>query len=344
MTSKDTKNRNYCFTLHVEEELANGIIDRNGSFIEEDESDVEPSDGSTGVESFPGFRGLFARNDGIKGICGQLERGEGGKLHFQGYLELTGPMRIAAIKKFGGAYARMHLEGRKGTRDQAVGYCTEATYNSEDKGRVEGPWYWPEKSYFTRSQQGKRTDLNQVAELIRGGATEREVAVAHTEAYVKFSTGIKRAIETIGAGRVVEEDFGYVFHDWQQALLDVIAGPIHKRRIYWVVDRKGGSGKTTFALWLGRVKGAFYTIGGKHDRIYHTYQGEPIACFDFTRSTEDSVPYGPIEGIKNGVAPRMYGFRTLFCNTPHVFCFSNFEPDQSKLSEDRWNIVRINEE
>lgn len=52
----------------------------------------------------------------------QLEEGEGGTPHMQGYFELFKATTISAIKRHCGI-GRMHLEVRRGSRDQARDYC-----------------------------------------------------------------------------------------------------------------------------------------------------------------------------------------------------------------------------
>lgn len=59
----------------------------------------------------------------VKYICWGREEGEQeGTPHLQGYAEFCKPMRWAGIKKLGGPWARMHLEGRRGTQEQAIDY------------------------------------------------------------------------------------------------------------------------------------------------------------------------------------------------------------------------------
>ena len=52
-------------------------------------------------------------------IC-QLEMGEEGTQHLQGYVEMKSPVRLAAMKKI---LPRAHLEKSMGKREQAISYC-----------------------------------------------------------------------------------------------------------------------------------------------------------------------------------------------------------------------------
>lgn len=54
-------------------------------------------------------------------ICWGEEVGEQGTRHLQGYMELSHKMRLSSIKRLPG-FARMHLEMRMGTQDEAINY------------------------------------------------------------------------------------------------------------------------------------------------------------------------------------------------------------------------------
>lgn len=77
----------------------------------------------------------------------QVEKGESGTIHLQGYVEFKTQKTMVSVHKWmphGAFFAR------KGTAEQARAYCMK-----EDT-RVEGPW---EKGEISKPEQGKRTDL-----------------------------------------------------------------------------------------------------------------------------------------------------------------------------------------
>lgn len=65
------------------------------------------------------------QQEGIRYLCGQLERGATGNVHWQGYMELENPKRFSSIKKILLEIfrRRCHVEPRKGTAEQARNYC-----------------------------------------------------------------------------------------------------------------------------------------------------------------------------------------------------------------------------
>lgn len=81
------------------------------------------------------------------------------KEHHQGYLELKNAMTLSAIKKKL-KNDTIHLEVARGTAEQNINYC-------EKDGDV---FVWG-----TPKQQGKRTDLETVRELIKEGKKDHEI-------------------------------------------------------------------------------------------------------------------------------------------------------------------------
>lgn len=119
----------------------------------------------------------------------QLEMGESGQLHYQGYVELSSPQRWSALHVAGLTGA--HFEGRRGSRDQARDYCRK------EDSRVDGPF---EYGTWTGGQ-GARTDLNAVKDAISGGADLTKIADEHFATFVRYHRGIERALSLIRPAR-----------------------------------------------------------------------------------------------------------------------------------------------
>lgn len=142
---------------------------------------------------------------------------------------------------------------------------------------------------------------------------------------------------------------GLEFKWWQTKIDEIIKGKPDDRKIYWFVDKIGGSGKTTFCKHLALTNnGVLYAAGKVADVKYGISQmledgREPkIIIFDFVRSNETFVSYDAIETVKNGIFySTKYESGMNIYNTPHVLIFSNFNPETSKLSKDRWDVTAI---
>lgn len=87
----------------------------------------------------------------------QLEEGEEGTQHIQGYVELEKRMRLTGVKKL---LKRAHFERRRGTSKQASDYC------KKEDTRIDGPF---EFGHLSVPEQGKRNDLLALKEDIDNG-------------------------------------------------------------------------------------------------------------------------------------------------------------------------------
>lgn len=107
----------------------------------------------------------------------QLEKGENGTPHFQGYCELSRQSRFLSITRL---LPGVHIEHRRGTQAQAKEYASKADT------RVEGPFEYGE---FTPSNPGQRTDVRAFRDAILSGKRKRELLEeypADLQRYPKF--------------------------------------------------------------------------------------------------------------------------------------------------------------
>lgn len=127
------------------------------------------------------------------------------------------------------------------------------------------------------------------------------------------------------------------------------------RQINWIVDRKGGRGKTKWGLHMIMNHPSDWrmvNITGDQNHFANLFINERRngwtgtgIIFNFSRSFEEKTTlYNILEVIKDGLlATTMYqGGIEVYNPFIHVWIFSNFYPDQEKLSEDRWKIWKIN--
>lgn len=109
------------------------------------------------------------------------EVGESGTPHLQGYIEFDNPRMLKGVKAEMNC-DRVHLEGRKGTAKQASDYC------KKDGDFIE---------QGTISEQGKRSDLKDIADkIISGEKTVDDIALEEPATYCKYRNGL-RDIEDI---------------------------------------------------------------------------------------------------------------------------------------------------
>lgn len=136
------------------------------------------------------------------------------------------------------------------------------------------------------------------------------------------------------------------FYPWQKEVIKIIEEEPDDRTIHWFWEKTGCTGKTTFCKYLSKVYKAIPLDGKKNDILYMAFSNpSELYIWDIERSIEDYISYSALEKIKNGYyCSGKYEGGIKVDNCPHVVCFANFQPDESQLSRDRWNIVEIKKE
>lgn len=105
------------------------------------------------------MRNVVEEND-FKYICwGEETCPKTERKHLQGYVVFNGAVTLRSAKRKLDDDS-IHLEGRKGSEEQAVKYC-----------RKDGVF----EEYGERSKQGKRSDLDGVREALGAGGSMREI-------------------------------------------------------------------------------------------------------------------------------------------------------------------------
>jgi len=116
------------------------------------------------------------RTWGCRYFTFQIEKGESGTEHLQGYCVFEKNRRLAAMKKLN---SRAHWEQRKGSHREAVAYC-----NKEDTrvrvGLTEGD---------PPTRQGERTDLDEIHQMLKDGVSLKEVADYDFSSFVRYYRG-----------------------------------------------------------------------------------------------------------------------------------------------------------
>lgn len=120
----------------------------------------------------------------VKLLVYQLEEGEEGTPHIQGYMEFVSPVRMRAVKRI---YPTAHIERRRGTKLQALRYV------SKEDTRVEGPWIHPEEPSLEEVLQGlqmeestgKSGKLSAIKSMLDEGYSEETIADEDFNSWVR---------------------------------------------------------------------------------------------------------------------------------------------------------------
>lgn len=133
-------------------------------------------------------------------------------------------------------------------------------------------------------------------------------------------------------------------YKWQEDLRkELLEGKEDDRKIIVYVDKAGGCGKSQFCKLMAVKYGAVVLQSGSKKDISFSLPDQPkIILFNLTRDVEDRLSYDAIESIKDGmIFSAKYESKMKLFNSPHVVIFSNFELDYSRMTEDRWDVRKL---
>lgn len=260
------------------------------------------------------------------------EVGEKGTPHIQGFVHFKNPRRFNTVKKY---HETAHWEKQIGQADACITYCKKRTTPPEDIIEIGDP---------PKSEGGSRP-WQKVLDLIKEGKQYVDIVEECPGHALHAERAIKNLIENFANQKVLDE-MKVAFaekelRDWQKECIDKLENQ-NDREVLWIVDYTGNSGKTWLGKWLVAMKGAFYTTAGKKADVMHAWQRQEYVVLDLSRQKSEFMNYEMIEEFKNGmICKTKYDSKTVVAKSCKVIVFSNWDPDRTKLSQDRWNVVTL---
>lgn len=269
----------------------------------------------------------------VYGVVGR-ETGANGTPHLQGFVIFSVVQRFGRVKdKLG---HRCHIELARGTSVQARDYC-------QKDGDYDEYGSFP-------SEQGKRTDLDDLFKWAdefeeRNGyaAQSPDIAKEQPHAYLKYPRFSRLCSQR--AKRVLFDPVQ--FYDWQRELEEKLATEPDDRVIDFVVDTEGGAGKTEFCKQMLMRKPEevqLLSVGKASDLAYSILIHKSIFLFNVPRGQMEFISYKFLEQLKDRIvwSPKYQSQMKFLHKRCHVVVFSNEYPDESKLTENRYNIINVN--
>ena len=180
----------------------------------------------------------------------QLEKGDSGTEHYQGYVIFKSLKSMRQVKVL---FPRAHLEKARGSSAQNIKYCTK------EEGREDGPW-----EFGTRPDPGRRTDLESVA---RQAQEEGMAAVedAHVGMVVRYYKGLQHVVNSSRARKRRREGFRKI-----------------KVRCYFGSTETGKS-RHCYDKYPGLYEVVTNSNGGSY--WFDGYEGEDVILFDDFRGS-----------------------------------------------------------
>ena len=145
-------------------------------------------------------------------------------------------------------------------------------------------------------------------------------------------------------------EINIVFYNWEKKINKILSTKPDDRTLYWVWEEIGCAGKTTFQKWIYLNHERVVVLSGKASDMkngiieYKKTNGHLplIVLMNIPRTSRDYISYAGIEDIKDMFFYSGKYEGGMVCGpNPHVFIFSNDEPDYEKVSLDRWKTIYI---
>lgn len=267
-------------------------------------------------------------SDHVKyGVLG-YETGESGTPHIQGYVIFADTKSFTQTKALVGD--RAHLEVSRGTPKEASDYCKKDG-DFDEFGELE-------------VSQGKRSDWDRLKQWCLEQnfmPTDRALFLEFPTLMGRYQSGVRAMCNALIG--VDSREIGQP-RPWQRQLELQLDGEPHERRIKFVVDEAGNSGKSWFKRYyaLKHPNDVQMLSIGKRDDIAHALDPRRRTfLLDVPRGSMEYLQYSILEMIKDQVvfSPK-YDSQTKILESPaHVVVFSNEHPDMDKLTRDRYEII-----
>ncbi len=257
------------------------------------------------------------------------------KLHLQGYAETLRRHTRNPIKKMFKSNT-IHIEKRRGTQQEAITYCQKLDSRIEEGAE-----------FGEKKKQGERNDLKEIYELVKQGKKIHEIMDSYPQQYIRYGQGIRSMMDVYKqekTRKIMEDRTSKIkLRPWQKEIISRLENQ-DDRKILWVYDKLGNSGKTTLNKYLHFTKDFFTTSASKKADITYKYDGQSYLSFDFSRTNQEYINYGLMENFKDGmVESTKYMTCDKYCPDAKIIVFSNDLPNFTAWTEDRYDIAILKE-
>lgn len=260
------------------------------------------------------------------GVYGR-ETGENNTPHFQGYVIFAEPKTFNQAKQLLGE--RYHIEISKGTPRQASDYCKKDGDYEEFGELVDA--------------KGKRTDWERLRDWCKEQnfmPTDYELWDTFPSLMGRYKNGVREMCHSLI--RIDPRETGQL-RNWQRDLERWLDGEPDDRRVTFVVDEEGNTGKSWFIRYYQKKypKMSQKLPFGKRDDMAHAVEsGKRVYFIDVPRQSMEYLQYSILEMLKDKSvsSPKYESVVKEWDENSHVVVFCNEEPDREKLTRDRYHI------
>lgn len=239
-------------------------------------------------------------NEEKRSAAANYEIGDNGNHHAHLILEAKNQTRFSAIKKL---YPTIHVELTRGSREQVIAYLNKSGKHEEKAHTTVVPMI--NHGIIEANQQGKRTDLETIQELLEAGLSPEQI-MRQNLSYRKFSKMIKE-------------------HYYQ---MQVENAPLVKNMtVYWHMGGPG-SGKSFRQVQLKKTFGtdSVYVLSDYGTGGLDNYTGETILFMDEFKGDLDYQTFLKLLDVYPNQVHARYSNIYALWDTVHIS--SIFTPEQ----------------
>lgn len=278
---------------------------------------------------------------GFREECGAV-----GTPHYQGFLVLNNSITRSALSK--NTSVRCHYEPMIGSLLDNWKYCCEIT----KEGYIAGPFFYPDRdtvySYvMSNGQSEKKRKLSDVVIDIESGSD-----VSLDDRYIlhmkNCDMSVKKRKFRQNTEYVISMYLGVCWQPWQNQCFEQLVLQ-NDRQVLWIYECVGNTGKTFLAKYLKNECNYSYLEGetAMHKIALMVAMSVGVVI-DIPRSSFDEdknsviCSYATMEKLKNGhLFTTKYEGLDVVTPSYKIVVFSNYPPDYTKLSLDRWRVAQI---
>lgn len=282
-------------------------------------------------------------------VAGQ-EVGQQGTPHLQGFISIDKRITNPAQRLW-----QAHWTIAKHVQ-RAIEYCKKGDQSSEEWNtrHTDGPNYGTNAQIWQqgvmpdkRGVQGKRTDLHELRQAIATAFengetyTEKDARNDFPNTAAQYPLFVKQSIKDYKPIATVPV---HPLKPWQAELNNKLNLPANDRDVIFVVDPIGNSGKTWFSKYYRQNHERVQLIPpGKYaDMAYLVDENTRVFFVDTPREKVEYFNYYFLEKLKDRdvFSSKYYPEHKEMLHKVHVVVLMNTDPDMTKLSADRYIIIR----
>lgn len=255
-----------------------------------------------------------------------------GTPHLQGYLRFNRRSRFGVVQAL---LPQCHIVRANGSPQQNFEYC------SKDGDYTE---------YGTRpcsgQSQGRRSDFERYRDWLRTldrEPSDLDLINEFPSLFGRYRGALRVMARELCPRPQLREG---TLRPWQEGLYNRLQDAPDDRTVEFFVDRDGGSGKSWFCGYVFSRIACVQLLGpGKRDDLAHAVDIRTrVFLINVPRGQIEYLNYGMLEMLKDRMvfSPKYESQMKILEHTPHVIVFTNEDPDETKMTNDRYNIQYLN--